>query len=487
MLILRAETDSVHVSIHLDVLSILPIEILTQIFKQYLLLHQNDIASQRFCTARQLFALRTSQCTLMQVCTLWRDVFTREPCLWTIIPIIIPQGVPSPPQTIRQKAGEFVRRLQVRVARADQGHSELSQQPRIYQRIISLFPRCRSICIFFAVSEWQSDSHTRTSLSWASFADFLRPYPQLLELQIGMQILYHWLRMHDNVQPLGFPAGLQQWTSKLIANAPNLLSLQFTHSIPNNMRDGPSTLEDLVVPDVRLRIEDLIRTLKRYPRLRGLTLGGIRQGYYITPFVHHELTHLTLGKESGLTMNDTDLNGLSLPALVEFRIMQDVPLWPKQPTLDFLARSQCKLVSYHVQLRLLDISVPRFDAVRLCQLLRMQPSLVHFHVLCSGGTATMAPNMAIDALAILAGPVCPALENISLPVYPSQLPAILDILEFRCGGRKGGVAKLKTCNLDIRGYDPAPHIWNYLAYFEACQFPVSVVTRDGGPSMLSTQ
>ncbi|KAF9008549.1 hypothetical protein BDZ89DRAFT_1119834 [Hymenopellis radicata] len=33
--------------------------------------------------------------------------------------------------------------------------------------------------------------------------------------------------------------------------------------------------------------------------IRGLTLGGIRRGYYITPFVHRELTQLTLGKESG--------------------------------------------------------------------------------------------------------------------------------------------------------------------------------------------
>ncbi|KAF9024476.1 hypothetical protein BDZ89DRAFT_1068999 [Hymenopellis radicata] len=496
------DIDSSHVSVHLDVLSILPIELLTQIFKQYMLLYRSDIASQRFCTARQLLLVfRRSPYALMQVCTLWRDIVKREPCLWSIIPIIIPQGVPSPPEMIHQKAAEFVRRLEVRVARArelplslilhDQGDLELSQQPHVYQRISSLFPRCRSICIFTVVSEWQPNSHTRASASWASFADFLRPYPELLELQIGMQIPDDWLRMHDNVQPLGFPAGLQQWMARLITNAPNLLSLQFTHCILNNMRDGPSTLEDLVVPDVRLRIEDLVRMLKHYPRLRGLSLEAIRQGYYITPFAHHELTHLILsGNESGRPMDDEVLNGLSLPALVDFRIVQGLSLgalWPTHPTLDFLSRSRCKLVSYHVQLQHLSerSGALSFDAVRWRELLRMQPSLVHFHVLRSGGTATMVSNMAIDALATLAGPVCPALEDISLPISPSQLPAIQDILEFRSGGR-GGVAKLTACNLDIRGHDPADHIRNHLAYFEARQFPVSV-TRDGVSTVLSTR
>ncbi|KAF9040290.1 hypothetical protein BDZ89DRAFT_1060719 [Hymenopellis radicata] len=494
------ETDSDQVCVHLDVLSILPIELVTQIFKQYILLHRGDIAWQRMCTARQLFALCSSPYTLMQVCTLWRDIVQCEPCLWTVIAIVIPRGVPSPPEMVHQKAAEFVRYLEARVALArelplslilhDQGDSELSQQTHIYQRVISLYPRCHSICIFTAVSSEWRDSHNVTSARWASVASFLRPYPQLLELQIGMEIPDDWLQMRANVNPLGLPAGLQQWTAKLIANAPNLVSLQFTHCILNNMRGAPSTLQDLVVPDVRLRIDDLVRTLKRYPRLRGLTLETIRKGYYITPFAHHELTHLTLGKEDGLTMDDEVLNGLSLPALVDFRIKQGLNLgtrWPTHPTLDFLSRSQCKLVSYHVQLRhLFDSSVAlSFDAFRWRELLRIQPSLVHLHVLRSGGTATMVSNMPTGALAILADPVCPALEDISLPISSSQLPTIQDILEFRCGGREAGVAKLKACNLDIRRYDTAVDIRNMLASFETRQFPVSV-TRDGR-SMLSTR
>ncbi len=60
------------------------------------------------------------------------------------------------------------------------------------------------------------------------------------------------------------------------------------------MRGASSTLEDLVIPDFEPRIDVLVRTLKHYSRLRKLTLGPTRTGYYFTPFIHKELTHLAI-------------------------------------------------------------------------------------------------------------------------------------------------------------------------------------------------
>ncbi|KAF8881378.1 hypothetical protein CPB85DRAFT_1495552, partial [Mucidula mucida] len=177
------------------------------------------------------------------------------------------------------------------------------------------------------------------------------------------------------------------------------------------------------------------------------------------------------------------LNGLTLPALVDFRIAQELrpgTCWPTHPTLNFLSRSGCKLVSYHVELQRLSrpSAVVNFDTVRWRALLRMQSSLVRLRVHDSRfNSTTVASN---QDLRVLTEPVCPALQDISLSVAHSQLPIIQEILALRCGGWERGVVKLEACNLDLHGYVSAPHLGNLLAYFQARQFPVSV-TQDGRP------